>query len=78
MSERNQMSKVTSNSGSKKTWALVIAGTAVLLLVAGVMLQVARPTAAYPEDGSAGRGPAGRGAAQDGRKTRNVARVGKQ
>lgn len=79
MSERNQMSKVTSNSGSKKTWALVIAGTAVLLLVAGVMLQVARPTAAYPEDGSAGRGQSGRGAApQDGRKTRNVARVGKQ
>src|SRR5262249_38427382 len=67
--------------GSKKTtWTLVIAGTAVLLLAAGVMLQIARPTSAYPEDGSAARGQAGKPAAGDpeGRKTRWVAKVGKQ
>ena len=75
------MAKVAPKSGSKKTtWTLVIAGTAVLLLAAGVMLQVARPTPAYPEDGSAARGQGGKQAPADpeARKTRWVAKVGKQ
>lgn len=77
-------------SGTKKTWGLVIAGTAVLLLAAGVMLQITRPTSAFPEDGTAAGGksaPAGKAATSDhgqgqrqgqGQKTRYVARVGKE
>ncbi len=51
MGERTHLpTERRSNSKMKKTWTMVIAGTAVMLLAAGVMLQVMRPTSAYPED----------------------------
>jgi foldase protein PrsA len=80
MGEWNHTSAAKSNSGTKKkTWTMVAAGTAILLLAAGVMLQVSRPQPAYPEDGS----PAGK--SQQAAKTgsgeqapkKTVARVGK-
>jgi foldase protein PrsA len=69
------------NSGNGKTWTLVIAGSAVILLAAGIMLQVMRPTPAYPEDG---KGAAGKNsqpkAAGESQRTpkKTVARVGKE
>src|SRR5437868_6081585 len=80
MGEWNHTSAAKSNSGTKmKTWTMVVAGSAILLLAAGVMLQVTRPQAAYPEDGS----PAGKssqtaktGAGEQTQK-KPVARVGK-
>src|SRR5262245_46102668 len=48
MGERNHTTTAGSKSGTKKTWTLVITGTAVLLLAAGVMLQVTRPPSAFP------------------------------
>ncbi len=44
-----------SNSG-KKTWTLLAAGTAVIVLTAGVLLQVMRPPSAFPEETSAAGG----------------------
>lgn len=81
MGEWNHTSSAKSNSGMKKrkTWTMVVAGSAILLLAAGVMLQVTRPQPAYPEDGS----PAGKssqtaktGAGEQTQK-KPVARVGK-
>ncbi|HEY3968211.1 MAG TPA: peptidylprolyl isomerase [Planctomycetaceae bacterium] len=69
-----------SKPGKNKTWTMVIAGSAVLLLAAGVMLQVARPTSAYPEDGkgATARNPQSHGAGEANRKVvKAVAKVGK-
>ena len=79
MSERNQMANVTKSGSKKTTWTLVIAGTAVLLLGAGVMLQLMRPTPAYP-DSAPGKAQLGNSQSGDseGRKTRRVAKVGKE
>jgi foldase protein PrsA len=69
-----------SNSGKNKTWTMVIAGTAIMLLAAGVMLQVTRPTPAFPEDGNSGASknsqPKGAADAQK-RAAKLVAKVGK-
>lgn len=79
MAERNQAA--VGSGMARRKWTLVIAGTAVVLLIAGVAIQVARPTSAYPEDGaSAGK------AASAGRATtaappqseRKMAKVGTQ
>jgi foldase protein PrsA len=65
---------------ARKKWTLVIAGTAIVLLTAGVAIQVARPTSAYPEDGAAAK-PAAPGSARTGgqpKKDNVVAKVGTQ
>lgn len=64
-------------------WTMIIAGTAVVLLVAGVAIQVTRPTSAFPEDGAANAPSAGRASMNDqspGRAqgTKKVAKVGTQ
>ena len=51
------MATTKSNSG-KKTWTLLAAGTAVIVLTAGVLLQVTRPPSAFPEETSAAGGRA--------------------
>ncbi len=69
-----------SKPGKNKTWTMVIAGSAVLLLAAGVMLQVARPTSAYPEDGkaAAAKNTQSNGSGEPNRKVvKAVAKVGK-
>jgi foldase protein PrsA len=81
MGERIHTATGRSKSGTKKTWTLVITGTAVLVLAAGVMLQVTRPTSAFPEDGAAaGTAKSGKAVAGDqGSKTKKtVAKVGKE
>ncbi len=81
MGERTHTTPEKSNSGTKKTWALVITGTAVLLLAAGVMLQVTRPPAGYSEDGSAaGAATVGRASAseQGPKRDKKIAKVGKK
>ena len=81
MGERIQTATGKSKTGTKKTWTLVITGTAVLVLAAGVMLQVTRPTSAFPEDGSAAASAkSGKAVAGDqGSKTKKtVAKVGKE
>ena len=82
MGERTHTTTGKSNSGAKKTWTIVIAGTAVLLLGAGVMLQVTRPTSAFPEDGSGNNKPGQPGKAsvgdQNQKRMRDVARVGRE
>ncbi len=83
MSGQTQTTTESATPATKKKWALVITGSAVLLLAAGVMMQVMRPTAAYPEDGSPGAARAtassrpGSGE-QDSKRTRKVAVVGKE
>jgi foldase protein PrsA len=76
------MTTSKSNSG-KKTWTLLAAGTAVIVLTAGVLLQVTRPPSAFPEETSA----AGGRSAQPGKASASeaaqmaatkVARVGKE
>lgn len=69
----------------KKTWTMIIAGTALMLLAAGVMLQVTRPTSAYPQDGKTASGKStlsGKAAAGDqatrGTAVKDVARVGRE
>ncbi|MFN0056333.1 MAG: peptidylprolyl isomerase [Planctomycetales bacterium] len=63
---------------------MLIAGTAVALLIAGVAIQVARPTSAYPEDGAgakgaaAGRATTSDAAAQGGQRQKAVSKVGNQ
>jgi len=81
MGERTHISAGNSNSATKKKWTLVITGSAVLLLAAGVMLQVTRPTSAFPEDGSQAAGSAAgkaNAADQGPRKMTKVAQVGKE
>ncbi|MGE5193151.1 MAG: peptidylprolyl isomerase [Deltaproteobacteria bacterium] len=59
----------------------MITGTAVLLLAAGVMLQVMRPPSGFSEDGSpAGAAPAGRAstAEQGPKRDKKIAKVGKK
>ena len=53
------MATSKSNSG-KKTWTLLAAGTAVIVLTAGVLLQVMRPPSAFPEETSAAGGRSAR------------------
>ena len=82
MGERTHITTGKLNSAAKKKWTLVITGSAVLLLAAGVMLQVTRPTSAYPEDGSQAMGSAAQAGKsnagdQGSKKTRNVAKVDK-
>jgi len=81
MGERTHTTAAKSNSGTKKTWTLVFTGTAVVLLAAGVMLQVTRPPSGFSEDGSAaGAATVGRAsAAEQGRKkVKEAAKVGKR
>jgi foldase protein PrsA len=83
MSEQTQATTGNTNSATRRKWALLITGTAVLLLAAGVMLQVTRPTSAFPEDGNPGSAratPAARSAAgdQDPKRMRKVAVVDKE
>src|SRR5882724_6388811 len=70
-----------SNARKNKTWTMVVAGTAIMLLAAGIMLQVSRPTPAYPEDGkgAAAKGSQPAAAATDPQRkaVKVVARVGK-
>ncbi len=80
MGERTHTTTNKSNSGTKKTWTLVIAGTAVLLLAGGVMVQIIRPQSAFPDE----QNPGGASAQQPGRattgeqvKAKIVAKVGK-
>lgn len=80
MGERTHTTTTKSNSGTKKTWTLVIAGTAVLLLAGGVMLQVTRPQSAFPDEQHPAAGNAqqpGRSNAGDQMKTKLMAKVGK-
>jgi len=68
MGERTHLPTDKANSKMKKTWTMIIAGTAIMLLTAGVMLQVMRPTSAFPEDLKSGSGksaPSGKAAAGD-------------
>jgi foldase protein PrsA len=76
------MATTKSNSG-KKTWTLLAAGTAVIILTAGVLLQVTRPPSAFPEETStAGGRPAqpGKASATEAGQmaATKVARVGKE
>jgi foldase protein PrsA len=80
--KRIHMATNKSNSG-KKTWTLLAAGTAVIVLTAGILLQVTRPPSAFPEETSAagGRSPQpGKTPAADAAQmaTARVARVGKE
>jgi foldase protein PrsA len=81
MGERIHTTTGNANS-SKKKWALIITGAALLILAAGVMLQVTRPTSAFPEDGSRSNanGQAGKSTAGDQgpRKAKPVAVVEKE
>ena len=81
MGERTHTTAAKSNSGTKKTWTLVITGTAVVILAAGVMLQVTRPPSGFSDDGSGtGAAPAGRAgtAALGPKKDKQIAKVGKR
>jgi foldase protein PrsA len=85
MGERTHFPTDKSNSKMKHTWSMIIAGTAIMLLAAGVMLQMTRPTSAYPEDGRAGGGKSAASAkalaADSGMritKVTDVARVGRE
>ncbi len=81
MGERTHITTGKSNLAAKKKWTLVITGSAVLLLAAGVMLQVTRPTSAFPEDGSqAGGSAAGKANAGDAgqKRSKNVAKVDRE
>jgi foldase protein PrsA len=77
------MATSKSNSG-KKRWTLLAAGTAVILLTAGVLLQVTRPPSAFPEETNAAAGrsaqPQGKSSSSDAAQmaTMRVARVGNQ
>jgi foldase protein PrsA len=83
MSEQSQTTTGTVNPATKKKWALVVTGSAVLLLAAGVMMQVMRPASAFPEDGGPGTakatasGKSGSGD-QDAKRMRKVAVVDKE
>jgi transcriptional regulator with XRE-family HTH domain len=81
MGERIHTTATQSNSGTKKkkTWTLVISGIAVLLLAAGVMLQVTRPSSGFSDDGTGGA-VASPGKANTGEPTRKktIAKVGKK
>lgn len=81
MGERIHAS-VGGQSAIRNKWVLAVAGTAVLLMAAGVMMQIMRPTSAYPEDGGAGAkasapGRASTTPAASQQKTRWMAKVGK-
>jgi len=84
MGERTHFSADTGNSKMKKTWTMIIAGSAIMLLAAGVLLQVLRPTSAFPEEKSAGgkSGQAGKATTADpsskGTAVKVVARVGRE
>jgi len=83
MGERTHSPTDNGKSKMKKTWTMIIAGSAVMLLAAGVMLQVMRPTSAFPEEKStAGKqGQSGKASAADasskGTAVKVVARVGR-
>jgi foldase protein PrsA len=80
MSERTHTA-VGAGATARGKWTIVIAGTAVVLLAAGVAIQVTRPSSAYPEDISAGKGQsAGRAAtgAEQPQKVKSLAKVGPQ
>lgn len=79
MGERIHATFGAATAGRRK-WTLLIAGTAMLLLAAGVLLQVTRPTSAYPQDGGAKNAAPGRAAAtavQQPQSNRKMAKVGK-
>lgn len=79
MAERIQ-STARAKSGKNKTWSMVIAGSAIMLLAAGIMMQISRPTSAFPEDGkgAAPRNAQAPAAGEPQRKaTKVVAKVGK-
>jgi len=80
MSERIHATARKSNSGTKQTWSMVAGGSALMLLAAGVMYQVTRPTPAFPEDGKSTQAArAGAAADQSQKKAgKNLARVGKE
>ncbi len=86
MGERTHLPTDKAKPKMKKTWTMVIAGTAFMLLAAGVMLQVMRPASAFPEDLKAAGGksaPSGKAVAGDQASTRgtavkDVARVGRE
>lgn len=78
MGERNHNA---SGAGAltRKKWPLVVAGTAVVLLVAGVAIQVTRPTSAFPQEAGAAARGAQAGRANTGEKSpdnKKVAKVG--
>jgi foldase protein PrsA len=84
MGERTHSPTDKAKSKMKKTWTMIIAGTAVMLLAAGVMLQVMRPASAFPEDLKSANGKppqsgkAGSGdQASRGTAVKVVARVGR-
>lgn len=84
MGERIHVPTDKANSKMKKTWTMIIAGSAIMLLAAGVMLQVLRPTSAFPEEKSAGGKSAQPGKASTtepsakGTAVKVVARVGRE
>lgn len=66
-------------SSKRKTWMILIGGTAVLLIAAGIMVQVMRPPSAFPDD-AAGKATTGKAAGSDqtSQKKNAVARVDKE
>jgi foldase protein PrsA len=85
MGERTHLPTEKANSKMKKTWTMIIAGTAIMLLTAGVMLQVMRPTSAFPEDLKSASGKSaqpGKASAGDpgsrGTAVKEMARVGRE
>ncbi|MSR59683.1 MAG: peptidylprolyl isomerase [Planctomycetaceae bacterium] len=78
MGERNHAS-FGSGPLARKKWTLVIAGTAVVLMVAAVAIQVTRATSAFPQDAGAAARPSQAGRASTSEKpqdTKKVAKVG--
>lgn len=81
MSEGNH---ITTARGNKRRVALIVAGTAVVLLVAGGLLQVLRPSSAFTADSKSpvGKASTGNGAAAAAAPqswgTQRVARVGRE
>jgi foldase protein PrsA len=80
MSERIHATARKSNSETKQTWTMVAGGSALMLLAAGVMYQVTRPTPAFPEDGKSTQAARAAAAADQSQKKagKNLARVGKE
>jgi foldase protein PrsA len=79
MSERIHATARKSSSGTKQTWTMVAGGSALMLLAAGVMYQVTRPTPAFPEDGKVSLSSKGQTSAEQSKKAgKNLARVGKE
>ena len=68
-------------SRGQKRWMLLLAGSAALVVVAGFMMQVNRPTSAYPADAKAAGSASLSGAAaapENAKSQRALAKVGKQ